>query len=71
VADGDIEVARGSADRPDATIDSDPDTLNAVLWGGRSLAEAQRSGSLTIEGDEAAAERFVRLFPTPEPAAAA
>jgi len=71
VANADIEVARGSADRPDATIDSDPDTLNAVLWGGRSLAEAQRSGSLTIEGDKAAAERFVRLFPTPEPAAAA
>jgi DNA-binding HxlR family transcriptional regulator/putative sterol carrier protein len=71
VAEGEIEVARGSADRPDATIDSDPDTLNAVLWGGRSLAEAKRSGSLTIEGDKAAAERFVRLFPTPEPAAAA
>jgi DNA-binding HxlR family transcriptional regulator/putative sterol carrier protein len=71
VAEGEIEVARGSADRPDATIDSDPDTLNAVLWGGRSLAEAKRSGSLRIEGDKAAAERFVRLFPTPEPAAAA
>jgi DNA-binding HxlR family transcriptional regulator/putative sterol carrier protein len=71
VADGDIEVARGSADRPDATIDSDPDTLNAVLWGGKSLAEAQRSGRLTLEGDRAAAGRLVRLFPTPEPAAAA
>jgi DNA-binding HxlR family transcriptional regulator/putative sterol carrier protein len=71
VADGEIEVARGDADRPDATIDSDPDTLNAVLWGGTSLADAQRSGSMTIEGDKAAAERLVRLFPTPEPAAAA
>jgi DNA-binding HxlR family transcriptional regulator/putative sterol carrier protein len=70
VADAEIEVARESVDRPDATIDSDPDTLNAVLWGGRSLADAQRSGGLTIEGDKAAAARFVRLFPTPEPAAA-
>jgi DNA-binding HxlR family transcriptional regulator/putative sterol carrier protein len=70
VADAEIEVARESVDRPDATIDSDPDTLNAVLWGGRSLADAQRSGGLTIEGDKAAAARFVRLFPTPAPAAA-
>jgi DNA-binding HxlR family transcriptional regulator/putative sterol carrier protein len=70
VADDEIEVARGEAHRADATIDTDPGTLDAVLWGGRSLADAQRSGKLTIEGDEAAVERFVGLFPMPEPAAA-
>jgi DNA-binding HxlR family transcriptional regulator len=70
VADDQIQVARGDADQPDATIDTDPDTLAAVLWAGRPLADAQRSGSLTIEGDNAAVERFVRLFPMPEPAAA-
>jgi DNA-binding HxlR family transcriptional regulator/putative sterol carrier protein len=69
VADGEIEVARGGADQADATIDTDPGTLDAVLWGNRPLADAQRSGELTIEGDEAAVERFVRLFPPPEPAA--
>jgi DNA-binding HxlR family transcriptional regulator len=71
VADDQIEVARGSAALADATIDTDPGTLNAVLWQGRSLADAQRSGSMTIEGDKAAVERFVRLFPMPEPAAVA
>jgi DNA-binding HxlR family transcriptional regulator len=70
VADDQIQVARGDADQPDATIDTDPDSLAAVLWAGRPLADAQRSGSLTIEGDNAAVERFVRLFPMPEPAAA-
>jgi DNA-binding HxlR family transcriptional regulator/putative sterol carrier protein len=70
VADDQIEVARGGADRADATIDTDPDTLSAVLWGDRPLAEARRSGKLTITGDEAAAERFVSLFPMPERAAA-
>jgi DNA-binding HxlR family transcriptional regulator/putative sterol carrier protein len=69
VADDEVDVARGSADQPDAIIDSDPDTLSAVLWGGRSPADAQRSKHLTIAGDQAAAERFVRLFPIPEPAA--
>jgi DNA-binding HxlR family transcriptional regulator/putative sterol carrier protein len=70
VGGDDLEVAPGSAAHADATIESDPDTLGAVLWGGRSLAEAQRSGRMTIEGDEAAVERFVSLFPMPEPAAA-
>jgi DNA-binding HxlR family transcriptional regulator/putative sterol carrier protein len=70
VADDEIEVARGDADRADATIDTDPDTLAAVLWGGRPLADAQRSGNVSIEGDEAAVKRFVSLFPMPERAAA-
>jgi DNA-binding HxlR family transcriptional regulator/putative sterol carrier protein len=70
VADDQIEAARGGADQADATIDTDPDTLDAVLWGGQSLADAQRSGRMTIEGDKAAVERFARLFPMPEPAAA-
>jgi DNA-binding HxlR family transcriptional regulator len=69
VADGGIDVARGDADQADATIDTDPDTLGAVLWGGRTLAAARRSGTMTTEGDKAAIERFVRLFPMPEPAA--
>ena len=70
VADDQIETARGSADQPDATIDTDPNTLAAVLWGGRPLADAERSGSMTIRGDKKAMKRFVRLFPMPAPAAA-
>jgi DNA-binding HxlR family transcriptional regulator len=70
VADDEIDVARGEAAQADATIDTDPGTLTAVLWEGRPLADAQRSGSMTIEGDKAAVKRFVRLFPMPEPAAA-
>jgi DNA-binding HxlR family transcriptional regulator len=70
VADDEFEVARGGADQADAIIDTDNDTLAAVLWAGRRLADAQRSGTMTIEGNKAAVERFVRLFPMPEPAAA-
>jgi DNA-binding HxlR family transcriptional regulator len=69
VSDDGIEVARGEADQADAMIDTDPDTLAAVLWRDRPLADAQRAGRLAIEGDEAAVERFVRLFPVPESAA--
>jgi DNA-binding HxlR family transcriptional regulator len=71
VADDQLTVARGDAERADATIDTDPDTLNAVLWGNQSLADAQRSGTMTIAGDKPAVKRILRLFPTPEPATAA
>jgi DNA-binding HxlR family transcriptional regulator/putative sterol carrier protein len=70
VADDRFEVARGSADRADATIDTDPGTLGTVLWGALPLADAERSGRLTIDGDKAAVDRFIRLFPMPEQAAA-
>jgi DNA-binding HxlR family transcriptional regulator len=70
VADDQITAARGDARRPDATIGTDPDTLNGVLWGTASLADAQRSGMVTIDGDTDLVERFVRLFPIPAPASA-
>ena len=70
VTDDRLQIARGDAHAADATIDTDTDTIAAVLWGGRSLADAQRSGTMTIQGDKAAVERFVALFPMPEPAAA-
>jgi DNA-binding HxlR family transcriptional regulator len=68
MADAELEAVRGSTDGADATIDTDPDTLGAVLWGGLPLTDAQRSGKLTVEGDKAAVRRLVRLFPIPEPA---
>jgi DNA-binding HxlR family transcriptional regulator/putative sterol carrier protein len=71
VAGGELDVARGDADQADATIDTDPDTLAAVLWGGRPLADALQSGEMRIDGDQAAVTRLLRLFPMPEPAAAA
>jgi DNA-binding HxlR family transcriptional regulator len=65
VADGAFELTRGTAAAPDAIIDTDPATLATVLWHGRELAEAQRSGDLSIEGNRRAAARFLRLFPLP------
>jgi DNA-binding HxlR family transcriptional regulator len=70
VAGGKIDVARGSASDPDATIDTDPGTFASLLWGGRSLDDAVRAGAIAIEGSTPAVERFLRLFPLSEPAAA-
>jgi len=38
-----------------------------VLWHGGSLEGAEREGTLTVEGDRAALERFLALFPPPRP----
>ena len=65
VADGRIEIARGNAPAPDATIETDPGTLASVLWHGRKLDEALRAGDLAIEGDRWAVTRFLALFPLP------
>jgi DNA-binding HxlR family transcriptional regulator/putative sterol carrier protein len=71
VDDGRFEIARGNAEEPDATVETDPVTLATLVYGGRPLKEALRSGDLKIEGDGSAVARFLTLFPLPEPAAPA
>jgi alkyl sulfatase BDS1-like metallo-beta-lactamase superfamily hydrolase len=68
---GRLNLVRGAVDEPDATISTDPSTLIALIFYGRPLADALRSGDLEIEGDEPAVDRFLGLFTTPEPAAPA
>ena len=65
VAGGRLEAARGSADTPDAVVSSDPGTLAAVLWHGRPLAEALRTGDVEIDGSTPAVKRFLGAFPAP------
>jgi DNA-binding HxlR family transcriptional regulator len=62
-----LQLSRGEAPDADATITSDPMTLAAVLWEGYPPAAAERAGALALEGDRRAAERFLALFPLPEP----
>ncbi len=68
VDDGGFEISRGSADRPDAIVETDSDILATLVYAGRPLAEAVESGDLKIEGNRSAVERFLGLFPLPEPA---
>jgi DNA-binding HxlR family transcriptional regulator len=59
IKNGQLELARASADDPDATITSDVETLRAVLWHGAP------SKQLQLQGDKRVAERFLTLFPRP------
>jgi DNA-binding HxlR family transcriptional regulator/putative sterol carrier protein len=71
VADGSFEVERGNAERPDAVVVADSGALAALVYEGRPLADALRSGEVKMEGDRLAVERFLALFPLPEQAQAA
>ncbi len=70
VAASSIELQRGEPAAPDATIDTDPGTLAAVLWHGHPLESAIDSGAVRIGGSRRAARRFLKLFPAAPPAPA-
>jgi DNA-binding HxlR family transcriptional regulator len=68
VAGGALELVRGEAEGADATVTSDAGTVLALAHRRLELGEALDSGALELEGDRAAFERFLGLFPMPEPA---
>jgi DNA-binding HxlR family transcriptional regulator len=69
VADGRIEAARGEADRPDATIRTDPSTMRALVFRGRALADGLRAGDVVIEGSKRAVTRLVGVLADQHPSA--
>jgi DNA-binding HxlR family transcriptional regulator len=69
IAGGEIDAGRGEVSSPDAVLTLDPGTLLALIHGEISVADAVASGALEIDGDRSVVERFVGLFPMPEPAA--
>jgi DNA-binding HxlR family transcriptional regulator len=68
VGDGGIETQRGEAEAPDAVIETDPATFEAVIFDGRDLDEALRSADMKIEGDRELAARLLALYPATESA---
>ena len=48
---GSVRMRRGTADRPQAVLTTDADTLHAVAGGVRPIADAAGSGDLHLDGD--------------------
>jgi DNA-binding HxlR family transcriptional regulator len=69
ISEGSLEIERGSAGAPDATVEADAGTLAALIYDDLELDDTLSSGDLRFEGDREAVERFLALFPLPEPAA--
>jgi DNA-binding HxlR family transcriptional regulator len=51
---GSVQLRRGTADRPDAILSTDADTLHAVALGIRPVPAATETGDLRFDGDPAA-----------------
>jgi hypothetical protein len=58
--DGRVEVEPDEPAAPDASIVTDPATLNALLLDPAGLDAAIASGAISVEGDLAAVERLLR-----------
>jgi DNA-binding HxlR family transcriptional regulator/putative sterol carrier protein len=69
VAEGRLEIERGTAAQPDATVETDAGTLAGLVYDDLELDDIVSSGDLRIKGDRAMVERFLALFPLPDPAA--
>lgn len=65
VADGAVALHRGAPADPDLVLHTDPATLRALVFGGRSLPAALRAGSAALRGDTELAARLLRAFPRP------
>jgi DNA-binding HxlR family transcriptional regulator len=65
VVDRTIDIGREPDGAADAVIATDIDTLRGLLWNERALPDALAAGDISVDGDQAAAARFVELFPQP------
>jgi DNA-binding HxlR family transcriptional regulator len=65
LANGRIEVARGAIDQAEAVFTGTAPAIAAAVYGGQPLNALAAAGALSVKGDRALAEQFVRLFPLP------
>ncbi len=65
VDDDTIDIARGSAHRPDLIIETDPGTFEALAFTGLTVRAAKRAGALSFHGDRAQLERVLTCFAAP------
>jgi DNA-binding HxlR family transcriptional regulator len=62
VRDGSFDAAHGEADHPDATIDSDPNTIAGVVFGEIRLGKAVESGAVEVDGNRRAVNALFRAL---------
>ncbi|MBX7268284.1 transcriptional regulator [Micromonospora sp. Llam7] len=58
-----LDVQPGAAGNPAATVTAESTVWSEVLFGGLPLADAERAGTVRVEGDRDTVTRFVRLYP--------
>lgn len=65
VAPGELTVERSFEAKADVTVTGTASAVAACIYGGQPVELMEQAGALTVEGDRALLQRFVRLFPLP------
>lgn len=68
LAEAEVRIERGTAQKYDLYFESSPRMLAAAIYGGQPLSALESANVLKIIGDRALAEKFVTLFPLPDKA---
>lgn len=63
IQEGTLEIHRGSSDRSDAIVETDPTTLEEVAFRLKSLQEAEKEGLVQVVGDREVVSSFFDAFP--------
>jgi DNA-binding HxlR family transcriptional regulator len=64
--DGELAIRRGEESQADVRFVTDPTTFAFTVYAKIPFAQVESEGTMRIEGDRAAAQRFVDLFELPE-----
>lgn len=67
ITDRALHLNRGPTSEPTAQLSTDPSTLRALVFAGRSLDHALTDGHATLDGDHDTTARFLGCFPRPAP----
>ncbi len=65
LAKGAIDIARGETAGVDVVFVCGPMVLASLVYGGRTIADAESAGELEVTGDRKLAQKFVTLFVLP------
>jgi len=65
VANRQLDLTRGSAEQPDATLATDAASLRKLVLGDRQLDAALTAGDVKVSGDRQALSKLLKLFRRP------
>lgn len=66
IEEGRIAIVLGPAEDADVAFIGAARNIAATIYAGQPIAELEKAGALTVQGDRRLAEKFVKLFPLPE-----
>jgi len=61
-----LQIERGAVEKPDIVFDTDTTTFITLVYGKRSITDAEREGRLRLTGERELVQKFIDCFSLPE-----